>query len=178
MDVRDDGFPSVAFSPDGQVLATGSGSGIVRLWNVETQRAAAPPLTGHLGFVTGASLDPGDRFLATTTMFGATRLWDPGSGLRYGEELVASDRPRSDQVFLGDFPFLPLRNAFSPDGRFLAIGGLDTLAMLWDVNVGTWRRRACQIAGRNLTGEEWKTYLPPGTSYRPTCPQWPDGATG
>jgi WD40 repeat protein/tRNA A-37 threonylcarbamoyl transferase component Bud32 len=178
MHVSDDGFPSVAFSPDGKVLAAGTGSGIVRLWNVETQRPAAPPLTGHLGFVTGASIDPGGRFLATTTMFGASRLWDPSSGLQYGGELEPSGIPPSDQVFFGDFPFLPVRNAFSPDGRFLAIGGLETRAMLWDVDGGTWQRRACQVAGRNLTGEEWKTYLPPGTPYRPTCSQWPVGATG
>jgi WD40 repeat protein len=178
LDVKDEGFPSVAFSPDGKLLAAGGGSGIVRLWNVETLRPAVPPLTGHSGFATGAAFDPTARFLATTTIFGATRLWDPGSGLQYGGELVPSDRPPSQQVFLGDFPFLPLRNAFSPDGRFLAVGGFDTLAMLWDVDVRTWRGRACQIAGRNLTGEEWKTYLPAGTPYRPTCPQWPGGATG
>jgi WD40 repeat protein/serine/threonine protein kinase len=178
LDVKEDGFPSVAFSPDGKLLAAGGGSGIIRLWNVETQRPAVPPLTGHSGFATGAAFDPSARFLATTTMFGATRLWDPGSGLRYGDELVPGERPPSEQTFLGDFPFLPLRNAFSPDGRFLAVGGLETLAMLWDMDVGTWRARACQIAGRNLTGEEWRTYLPPGTPYRSTCPQWPGGATG
>jgi WD40 repeat protein/class 3 adenylate cyclase/predicted Ser/Thr protein kinase/energy-coupling factor transporter ATP-binding protein EcfA2 len=176
MNVVDDGFPSVAFSPDGKLLAAGGGSGIVRIWEVEAQRPAVPPLTGHSGFATGAAFDPTAQYLATTTIFGATRLWDPNSGLQYGGELVASARPPSDQVYLGDFPFLPLRNAFSPDGRLLAVGGFDTLAMLWQVDLGTWRRRACQIAGRNLTGEEWQTYLPPGTPYRPTCPQWPAGA--
>lgn len=178
LEVRDDGFISVAFSPDGKLLAAGGASGIIRLWDVESRSPAVPPLIGHSLFATGAAFDPIARFLATTTIFGATRLWDPSSGLEYGGELVASDRPRSQQVFLGDFAFLPVRNAFSPDGRFLAVGGLDTLATLWDVDLGTWRGRACQIAGRNLTPEEWKTYLPPGTPYRPTCPQWPGGASG
>jgi WD40 repeat protein len=178
LDVKDEGFLSVAFSPDGKRLAAGGVSGVVRLWDVETRRPAVPPLTGHSGPAAGAAFGPVARFLATTTIFGATRLWDPGSGLQYGEELVATERPPSQEVFLGDFPFLPVRNAFSPDGRFLVVGGLDTLPMLWNVDLGTWRGRACQIAGRNLTPEEWKTYLPPGTLYRSTCPQWPDGTTG
>jgi hypothetical protein len=47
--------------------------------------------------------------------------------------------------------------------------------MLWDVDPPVWRRRACAIAGRNLTREEWKLYLPEGTVYRATCPEWPTG---
>ena len=72
-----------------------------------------------------------------------------------------------------DLPFLGLRNAFSPDGKLLAVAGVETLAMLWDVDPAVWRRRACAIAGRNLTREEWKLYLPAGTPYRATCSEWP-----
>ena len=34
--------------------------------------------------------------------------------------------------------------------------------------------RACLIAGRNLTRDEWNTYLP-RQPYRKTCDQWPEG---
>ena len=47
--------------------------------------------------------------------------------------------------------------------------------MLWEVDPAVWRERACSIAGRNLSREEWKLYLPAGTSYRPTCSEWPSG---
>ena len=47
--------------------------------------------------------------------------------------------------------------------------------MLWDVDPAVWRERACTIAGRNLTPEEWRLYMPSGTDYRATCPQWPIG---
>jgi hypothetical protein len=29
--------------------------------------------------------------------------------------------------------------------------------------------------GRNLSREEWRLYLPPGTRYRATCSEWPTG---
>jgi hypothetical protein len=44
---------------------------------------------------------------------------------------------------------------------------------LWEAVPAVWGRRACAVAGRNLSREEWKLYLPPGTPYRATCPEWP-----
>jgi hypothetical protein len=44
--------------------------------------------------------------------------------------------------------------------------------MLWDVDPALWQQRACAIVGRNLSREEWKLYLPAGTPYRATCPEW------
>ena len=99
----------------------------MRVWRVADQRPAFPPLAGHTGPITGTAFDPSGSFLATTTPFGATRLWDPATGLGYGDELVASPRPDSAASSI-EFPqFLGLRNAFSPDGKLLAVAGVGTL---------------------------------------------------
>jgi WD40 repeat protein len=175
MRVADDGVPTVAFDPSGRLIAGGGAIGPVRVWRVADQRPAFPPLAGHAGPITGAAFNPAGSLLATTTLFGATRLWDPATGLGYGDELVASARPASATSSIAFPPFLGLRNAFSPDGKVLAVAGVETLGMLWDVDPAVWRRRACTIAGRNLTPEEWKLYLPAGTRYGATCPEWPTG---
>jgi len=172
IDITDDGVFAVAFAPDGRRFAAG-GASTVRIWDVATHRLAAPLLKGHDGFVTGVAYDRQGRFLATTA-FGATRLWDPATGIAYGDELEAAPVPASllpELEFVP--PFLLIRNAFSPDGRFLVTAGGDSHAMIWDLRLTAWRSRACEIAGRNLTREEWRVYLPPGTPYRATCEQWP-----
>jgi WD40 repeat protein/class 3 adenylate cyclase len=173
MSVADDGILSVAFDPSGALVAGGGAIGPVRVWRVADQRPAYPPLSGHTGPVTGVTFDPAGAFLATTSLLGGTRLWDPATGLGYGDELASSARPASLTSSLELPPFLGLRNAFSPDGTQLAVAGVETRAMLWDVDPGVWRRRACAIVGRNLSREEWKVYLPPGTPYRATCLEWP-----
>ena len=174
MRVADDGVLSVAFDASGRLVAGGGATGPVRVWRVADQRPAFPPLTGHTGPVTGVAFDAAGRFLATTSAFGGTRLWDPATGLGYGDELTGSAIPASLSPSI-DLPFLGLRNAFSPDGKLLAVAGVNELAMLWDVDPAVWRRRACAIVGRNLSREEWRLYLPAGTPYRATCPEWPTG---
>jgi WD40 repeat protein/tRNA A-37 threonylcarbamoyl transferase component Bud32 len=175
MRVSDDGFPAVAFDPSARLVAAGGATGPVRVWRVADQRPAFPSLAGHTPPVTGAAFDPAGSFLATTSVFGGTRLWDPETGLGYGDELVGSPRPGSLLSSIELPPFLGLRNAFSPNGKLLAVAGVETLGMLWNVDPAVWRERACAIVGRNLSREEWNLYLPPGTAYRATCSEWPSG---
>ena len=172
MRVADDGVLGVAFDPGGRLVAGGGATGPVRVWRVADQQPAFPPLSGHTGPVTGVAFDPAGSFLATTSAFGGTRLWDPATGLGYGDELVGSARPDSLASTI-DLPFLGVRNTFSPDGKLLAVAGVNERGMLWDVDPAVWRERACAIAGRNLSREEWKLYLPSGTPYRATCSEWP-----
>lgn len=58
--------------------------------------------------------------------------------------------------------------AFSPDNKTLASGSFDGTIILWDVSLDSWRNRACALAGRNLTEDEWQQYLP-DEPYRETC---------
>jgi WD40 repeat protein len=174
MRVRDDGVFGVAFDPSGRLVAEGGATGPVRVWRVADQRPAYPPLSvGPPGPVTVTAFDPAGSFLATTSIRGGTRLWQPATGLGYGGELVASPRPGSVKASFSIPPLPALGNAFSPDGKLLAVAGVETRAMLWDVDPAVWRQRACAIVGRNLTRDEWNLHLPPRTLYRATCSEWP-----
>jgi WD40 repeat protein len=172
MKVSDDGVLGVSFDPNGTLVAGGGAIGPVRVWRVADQQPAFPPLSGHTAPVTATTFDAAGSFLATTSLDGETRLWEPQTGVPYGDRLVSSAKPDSVVPTI-DLPFLGLRGAFSPDGKLLALPGIETRAMLWDVDPAVWRRRACAIAGRNLSREEWQLYLPSGTPYRPTCSEWP-----
>jgi WD40 repeat protein len=61
--------------------------------------------------------------------------------------------------------------ALSLDGRTLAYGGgRDSAIRLVDLTTEGWVDAACRVAGRNLTEQEWHTYIGDLARFRPTCP--------
>ena len=63
--------------------------------------------------------------------------------------------------------------AFSHDGRWLASASEDHTVVVRDLSLAAQRARACQIANRNLTRNEWQRYLGNEFFYRATCPEFP-----
>jgi hypothetical protein len=41
--------------------------------------------------------------------------------------------------------------------------------LLWDVDADSWVKRACRIANRDLTQQEWAKYVGARAEYEPTC---------
>jgi WD40 repeat protein len=123
---------SVAFSPDGKILATGSVDGTVRLWNVAaaTGRQIRSLRTADPYGPTWVAFSPHGKTLATDSFSfipathssrGTARLWNVATGQQIGQP---------DKVNLVDAV------AFSPDGKTLATGSLDGTARLLDVTTG------------------------------------------
>jgi WD40 repeat protein/serine/threonine protein kinase len=113
---------SVAFSPDGKTLATGSWKE-VRLWNVETGQTVAI-LEGHRGFILALAFSPDGSTLASGSFDDRTVfLWD-----------VKSNRVKAQ---LRGHNLGVTAVAFSPDGLTLATNSTQESAVrLWDVRTG------------------------------------------
>ena len=76
----------VAFSPDGETLASASGhpgaERAVRLWDVRTQqRQRGAPLLGHEALITWVAFSPSGAWLASSSQDGTVRIRDPRTGL-------------------------------------------------------------------------------------------------
>jgi WD40 repeat protein len=148
----------LAFSPDGTTLAAGAINGRVGLWDPRTGTAGGPAWVAHSGYLVSTAFSPDGSLLATAGTDGTARLWDAGSGKQIGAPLTG---PLRDTGFG--------HAAFSPDGRTLASAFQDGTVLLWDVAPASWLKRACAVAGRNLTPQEWDEFLP-GRPFQAVCP--------
>jgi len=155
----------VVFSPDGKTLATGSGDGTVRLWDVASGRRIGDPLTARIGDrLTGTTgpagavvFSPDGKTLATGNGDGTVRLWDVASGRQIGHPLTGTTGPIVSVVF-------------SPDGKTLAASSRNGTVRLWDVAYLVHVvQHLCASAGRPLTRAEWAQYVP-GPPYQQLCP--------
>jgi WD40 repeat protein len=115
------GVTSVAFSPDGKLLASGSYGTTIKLWDVATGREIRT-LQGHTDSVCSVAFSPDGKILASGSWDNTIKLWDVATGT-----LLRT---------LSGHTWDVLSVAFSPDGKILASGSTDTTIKLWDVATG------------------------------------------
>lgn len=114
---------SMAFSGDCKVLASGSGDGSVRLWDVQTGAGIGKAFQGHSGSVTSVIFSPNGAIIASSSSDRTIRLWD----VKTGAERNRPFRGHSDSVN---------SVTFSPSGALLASGSSDKTIRLWSTEVG------------------------------------------
>jgi WD40 repeat protein len=145
---------SIAFSPDGRLLAAGTEDGKVVLWDARDGSPVGAPIEVATGGVETISFSPDGRLFAVSSADGTATLWD------------SRTRKRLANAF-------PEEEGSVPVARFMTGGDLVInnvrATSRWPIEPRAWVRFACRVAGRDFTRDEW-TDLLPDRPYRRVCP--------
>ena len=114
---------SVAFSPDGRHIVSGSSNETIQIWDAQTGGQVGNPLQGHTWSVLSVAFSPYGRHIVSGSSDKTIRFWDAQTGGQVGNPLQG----HTDSVN---------SVAFSPDGRHIVSGSDDETIRVWDAQTG------------------------------------------
>ncbi|MDZ8090476.1 MAG: ribosome assembly protein 4 [Nostoc sp. DedQUE05] len=112
---------SIAYSPNGQQLASASDDKTIKIWDVSSGKLLKS-LTGHSDVVNSIAYNPNKQQLASASADKTIKIWDVSSG-----KLLKTLTGHSDVVN---------SIAYSPNGQQLASASRDKTIKIWDVSSG------------------------------------------
>jgi len=110
---------SVAYSPDGQHIVSGSSDETTRIWNAETGSAVGKPLEGHTGGVCSVAYSPDGQYIISGSSDKTIRVWNAEIYSTVCEPLEAHTRP-------------VVSVAYSPDAQHIISGSSGVATHSWD----------------------------------------------
>jgi WD40 repeat protein len=118
-----DKVTSVAFSPDGRRIVSGSVDKTVRVWDANTGKPIGDSLMGHRDAVSSVVFSPYGTRIASGGLDTTVRLWDADTGQPIGDPITGH------QDIIGDV-------AVSGDGHLIVSGSKDATLRFWDAATG------------------------------------------
>ena len=116
-----DGVNTVSFSPDGQLIASGSNDNTVRLWNANTG-IHMHTLSGHVADVNTVSFSPDGQLIASGSDDNTVRIWNANTGILL--HTLSGHAANVNSV------------SFHPEGQLIASGSDDHTVRIWGVSTG------------------------------------------
>jgi len=145
---------SIDISKDNMV-AIGDENGLIKVFKLFGD-GGFTRLVGHRSPIEGVKFSSDGRFIATASRDKSVRLWNRSN-------LAAQP------IKLDDHPDWVFSIAFSPDNDQILAGTKENIVRAWPTNIEVMSDKVCDKIDRNMTQDEWNTFVADDIEYEKTC---------
>ena len=149
---------SIALNSNGKMLLTGDVSGMINLWDLSDQNNSPLEFSDHRSAISSIKFSPDNKAFASSSYDNTIRIWNP-------------EDPKQNPIVITDHDSWVMDVAFSSDGNRLISGSNDKTIRIFEINTDVLASKICGQVKRNLTEEEWITFVGRDIKYQKTCPQ-------
>ncbi|MEM6523537.1 MAG: hypothetical protein AAGF85_01880 [Bacteroidota bacterium] len=146
---------AVAFSTDGNLVAMGDEDGSIKIYDLKNDKLIRD-FKAHKGRVSDIEFSPNGGLVAAGSFDGTIQMW-------------AMDELDELPIQMTDNDAYVWDIEFSPDSDYLLAACADGEIRIWATNPALMADNMCNQLGRNMTPEEWKTYVANDIGYINTC---------
>lgn len=150
---------NLALSKDGSHIAVALTNNNILLWNLSSEDLSPYILRGHESWIKTMAFSQNGDFLATGSWDNTVRLW-------------STKKLTEEPIVLSGHQSLVNTLVFTNNDQELRSIGSNGTIISWPMNLELLIEVACDLAGRNLSLDEWLQYIGE-EPYRKTCKQYP-----
>jgi WD40 repeat protein len=152
----------VRFNPDNKMLAIGDANGNVELWDISTQKRISEVKASDAQ-INDIQFNPILKQMATASNDRKLKIFN----ITFPEDLT------EPPITFADNEGWVLVMQFSADGQLIVSGNYtgDKNLVSRPSHVDNLVREICTIVSRNMSPEEWNTYVGKDIKYENTCPE-------
>ncbi len=148
----------ITISPDGSMLAFADNAGNIKIWNVSFKKQIGS-LGGHSAKISDLKFSPDNNYLASSSFDGTIRIWNTDN-FNY-QPYVLKDENKSWVWSI----------AFSTDNNYLIAGMKNNNIIKWPLNTKQIADWLAPYVSRNMSYEEWVSYVGKDITYVKTFPE-------
>ena len=149
---------SVALNNDGGRLISGDNSGMINLWNLTGQNKNPLEYLADRSGITALRFSPDNKAFVSASYDNTIRIWNP-------------DEPKQNPIMISGHDSWVMDVTFTSDGNHLITAGNDKTIRAFEINSDLLSSRICSRVNRNLTKNEWITFVGKDIKYQELCPQ-------
>ena len=156
---KDNSIFAIAINNKGDLIAAGDLKGDIKIWNLNDKKLLVN-LTDHNARINDIEFSINDQYIGSASMDGTVRLWD-------------AINLNSQPVVLSDNEGFIFTVSFSLNNDYFVSGSTEEDRLIVrPTTTNTLAIEYCKLLDRNLSNEEWNTYVGEDITYEKTCKEY------